>query len=68
MKKYAKFIDKDTIEFPPQNTRTIINYNLDEKQLIKDGYLPFLEVKQPKGKVKFEYKIINNKIIKVWVS
>lgn len=67
MRKYAKLIDKNTIEYPPQNKGNIINYNLDEKLLIKDGYMPLLESEQPKTKSSFEYKIVNNKIIKVWI-
>lgn len=42
MNTYAKFISETEIEYAPKNKGAIINYNLNEKLLLKDGYKPLV--------------------------
>lgn len=46
---HAKFINDNTVEFPPvnDNTRGIINYYTDKELLEADGYLPFVGTEYP---------------------
>lgn len=46
---HAKFINENTVEFPPlnDNERGIINYFADAKLLEADGYLPFVSSEYP---------------------
>lgn len=50
MTQYAKFINENTIEFPPKNKGNIINYNLNEVELKKDGYKQFIPAEKEVGK------------------
>lgn len=50
MIQYAKFINENTIEFPPKNKGNIINYNLNEVELKKDGYKQFIPAEKEVGK------------------
>lgn len=45
----ARFINDNTVEFPPinDNTRGIINYYTDKELLEADGYLPFVGTEYP---------------------
>lgn len=69
---FAKFIDEDSVEFPPYEKDGIINYNSDSnaEQLLKDGYLPFIknnpsqDIETPVEK----YKIENNTIISYFIE
>lgn len=47
--KLVKYIDENTVEYPPKNDlkRGILNYNLDEKLLLEDGYLPLNDDEKP---------------------
>lgn len=55
--KYAKFINENYVEYPPQNkpkrifsdgtTRYVSNYNVAEDMLLEDGYLPVIETTMP---------------------
>ena len=54
MTKYVKFIDEETIEYPPINKGGVSNYNLDIERLINDGYKRFVEAEKPVG---IDYKI-----------
>ncbi|MBO6180622.1 hypothetical protein J6O86_02935 [bacterium] len=42
---FAKLIDSNTIEIAPKNKDGIINYNLNDELLIKDGYKPLISEK-----------------------
>ena len=46
---HAKFINDNTVEFPPvnDNTRGIINYFAAPELLEADGYLPFVSAEYP---------------------
>ena len=46
---HAKFINENTVEFPPinNNERGIINYFADAELLETDGYLPFVSSEYP---------------------
>jgi len=45
--RYVKIIDKYTIEEAPKFKNGIINYNLDFKQLLTDGYKPLINAELP---------------------
>ena len=45
--RYAKIIDKYTIEEVPRNKDGIINYNLDVERLLLDGYKPLVISEYP---------------------
>ena len=40
---YAKFINESTIELPPKNKGSVVNYNNNERLLIADGYKPLIK-------------------------
>lgn len=45
--KYAKFISRTQIEYPPKNKGNILNYNLNVKAMTVDGYKEFIQVERP---------------------
>ena len=47
MTKYARLINKTTIEFPPKNKGSIINYNLNIPLLIQGGYKILIPAEVP---------------------
>lgn len=48
--KYVKYINEQTVEYPPKNKGDILNYNLDFEQLILDGYKELVEAPKEEGK------------------
>lgn len=73
MKKYAKFIDENTIqEAPLIKDGSFFNYNSDanEPMLLADGYLPVVisdeEVAAPQ--VKMKYRLESNQIVAYWAE
>lgn len=46
MTKYAKLINETTIEFPPVNKGSVLNYNTNSELLIHDGYKEFIEAEK----------------------
>ena len=69
---YAKYISETGLLFPPYEKDGIINYNSDanSEQLIKDGYLLFIDsddygdLKKPEKR----YKIVDDHIEAYWVE
>ena len=51
--KYAK-LENGVLTFAPKNKGSIINYNLNTEQMLKDGYKPFVEAEKENGKA-YEY-------------
>ena len=45
--KYVKLIDNKTIEYAPKVKGSVINYNLNDELLKKDGYKLLKEVEIP---------------------
>lgn len=65
MKKYAKFIDENTIqEAPSIKDGNFFNYNSEanEPMLLAAGYLPVAELVLPEGKYISGYEIKNGEI------
>lgn len=67
---HAKFINDNTVEFPPinDNERGIINYFADDELLEADGYLPFVSSEYPADGKNYNavYKVRDNKIYQSW--
>lgn len=67
---HAKFIDENTVEFPPvnDNSRGIINYFADTELLEADGYLPLIPAEYPTDGKNYSavYEVRNNKIYQIW--
>ena len=67
---HAKFIDKNTVEFPPvnDNTRGIINYFAAPELLEADGYLSFVGMEYPADGKNYSavYEVRDNKIYQSW--
>lgn len=67
---HAKFINDNTVEFPPlnDNERGIINYFADAELLKADGYLPFVSAEYPADGKNYNavYKVRDNKIYQSW--
>lgn len=62
--KYAKFISKTKIEYPPLNKGNILNYNICESELLKDGYKPLQEGIMPDNEeLTVTYEETEDKII-----
>ena len=55
---YAKLLNEYEIEYPPLNKDTVINYNLNEKLMKKDGYKPLILSDKPNNDRHFEIKYI----------
>lgn len=51
---YAKLLNNNFLEYPPQNKGSILNYNLDTETLLKDGYKPVIFIKKPTDDRMFE--------------
>ena len=65
MKKYAK-LNNGVLEFPPVNKGQIINYNLNEEMLVKDGYKEFIKGETEINKsYTFSYMETQNQIIEI---
>lgn len=47
MNQYAKFVSEKQIELAPLSKGSVINYNLNEKMLKKDGYKPLVKAEHP---------------------
>ena len=58
--KYAKLINKTTIQFPPKNKEGIINYNLNVDLMLQDGYKPFIKVEIPETNRVYHIEYIEN--------
>ena len=64
--KFVKYIDENTVEYPPKNDleQGILNYDLDEELLLEDGYLPLNDNEKPtETKVVAYYTKKNDKVI-----
>ncbi len=57
--QYVKIINGE-LEFAPVNKGSIFNYNLDVKQMLKDGYKPFEEIEKPITERIYEVLYIEN--------
>ena len=55
MKKYGKLIN-NILEYAPKNKGSILNYNLDEIRMIKDGYKEIIEPSIPDYRHNIEYQ------------
>lgn len=44
---FAKYVGTYEIAIPPHTKGRFVNYHLNEEQLLKDGYLPVVESKEP---------------------
>jgi len=63
MTQYAKYINETTIEFPPKNKGSIINYDQNVELLIADGYKEFIKAETEIGKsYTFTYEDLGNAI------
>lgn len=67
---HAKFINENTVEFPPinDNERGIINYFADAELLEADGYLPFVSSEYPADGKNYNavYEIRDGRIYQSW--
>lgn len=68
MKQYAKLISKNNIEYPPQNKGNTLNYASNSDLLIRDGYLPLIEIEKPDDEQLYEknYYKEDNCIYEKW--
>lgn len=57
---YAKLINNDFLEYPPQNKGSILNYNLDVETLLRDGYKPLILTEKPTNDRMFEISYKEN--------
>ena len=63
---FVKYINESIVEYPPKNDleRGILNYNLDEKLLLEDGYLPLNDDEKPtETKIVPYYTKKNDKVV-----
>lgn len=67
---HARFINDNTVEFPPinDNTRGIINYFAAPELLVADGYLPFVGTEYPTDGKNYSavYEVRDGRIYQSW--
>lgn len=57
---YAKLLNEYEIEYPPKNKGQVINYNIDESLMQKDGYKLLILADKPNNDRYFEVKYVES--------
>ncbi|MCM1497272.1 MAG: hypothetical protein NC124_02285 [Clostridium sp.] len=66
MVAFVKFINEHEVELAPQNKGNILNYNLDEKLMREDGFLPLVELTKPGENYLSYFVLQKEQVVKKW--